>query len=61
MCLKEGTKNRDKMICPSCGNEMMKADKILHKDRDRYYFCPYCFTYSIVHKTEEKIISRIRG
>lgn len=55
--LKKGRKNKGKMKCSSCGNEMMRGENILHKvdrNRERYYFCPYCFTYSIVHEKQEE-------
>lgn len=50
--IKNKTKNQaSKFTCSSCGNEMMKDGKISSnsKNAGRYFFCPYCFTYSIVH------------
>ena len=55
--LKKERKNKEKIKCSSCGNEMMKGEKILHKvgeNKERYYFCPYCFTYSIVLEKKEE-------
>ncbi len=55
--LKKETKNKGKIKCSSCDNEMMKGEKNSHeigKNKERYYFCPYCFTYSIVSEIKEE-------
>lgn len=45
-----------KEICPVCGSKLMPAEKIVRKieeNEDRYYFCPYCFGYSISRKKHD--------
>ena len=49
------------MKCSSCGNGMMEAEKKVDKSKrnrkeEYYFFCPYCFTYSIVNKKVNKKI-----
>ncbi len=50
-----------KEICPVCGFKLMPAEKVVCKieeTEERYYFCPYCFGYSISRRKHDSIDRR---